>query len=133
MPIAIKPNFYAEVDSEGTLVFFGKQGTTWNAVIKIKEQATGNPRNLTGYIVRGQIRKTYSSPDKINFQCSISNPTGGEITFGLPASVTATIPCGESVTSSASKYVFDLELESPDGVVERILEGKLYVSPEVTK
>jgi hypothetical protein len=33
----------------------------------------------------------------------------------------------------SGKYVFDLELESPGGVVTRIVEGVIEFTPEVTR
>jgi hypothetical protein len=43
------------------------------------------------------------------------------------------MPCGEEITDEKSKYVYDLEIVHTTGTVKRILDGYVYVSPEVTR
>lgn len=49
----------------------------------------------------------------------------GVITLSLTATLTAGIP--------ATRYVYDLEMISSGGVVTRLLEGYVTVTPEVTR
>lgn len=58
--------------------------------------------------------------------------TMGKLTVSLTAIETAAISAGEEITDEKSKYVYDLEIIS-GATVKRILEGFVFVSPEVTR
>lgn len=103
----------------------GEQGTTWTLYIHLTDEDQNNI-DLTNYKVRSHIRKKYDDPTPTAvFECSIIQPTEGKIQLYLPPSVTKTIQKGT--------YYMDVEIESPEGIVLRILEGTLTISPEVTK
>jgi len=55
----------------------------------------------------------------------ISLTNAGVITLSLTATETAALAAG--------RYVYDLEMVSSGGVVTRLLEGVVTVSPEVTR
>ena len=86
---------------------------------------SGNAQNLTGYSVAGQIRKTYDSTTFTAFSASVSNATGGTITISLTATQTNALAAG--------RYVYDVEITSGGGVVTRVLEGQVEVTPGVTR
>jgi hypothetical protein len=90
--------------------------------------------DLTGYTGRGQIRKFHRSTSVIASFTVVMDvvPTTGKLTVSLTAVETAGISCGEEVTDEKSKYVYDLEIVS-GGNVKRILDGFVFVSPEVTR
>jgi len=125
---------FSKKNSDGSVDFIGKQGATWSLVITVKDK-DGNPVDLTGYLVRGQVRKSHKATTAWNFDCSIVDAQGGKILVMMDAEDTASIPVGDSSDpkSANNTYVYDIELESPQGQVVRILEGKIYVDPEVTK
>lgn len=101
-----------------------EQGATFNTEVTIND-ANGLPKNLTGYTVRSQIRKSYYSTTAINFSIVISFPVGGIITMGLSAQTTANI--------SPGRYVHDTIIEETStGIVTRIFEGIATVLPRVT-
>ena len=100
------------------------QGATFNAQIDITDDS-GNAQNLTGYSVAGQIRKTYDSTTFTAFSASVSNATGGTITISLTATQTNALAAG--------RYVYDVEITSGGGVVTRVLEGQVEVTPGVTR
>ena len=100
------------------------QGATFNAQIDITDDS-GNAQNLTGYSVAGQIRKTYDSTTFTAFSASVSNATGGTITISLTATQTNALAAG--------RYVYDVEITSSGGVVTRVLEGQVEVTPGVTR
>jgi hypothetical protein len=54
-----------------------------------------------------------------------TNATKGQITLTIAANTTAALVPGQ--------YVYDLELVSSTGIVDRILEGNFKVSAEVTR
>jgi hypothetical protein len=123
-------------------VVIGKQGTTWQFTVKLyQDEAQTIPMDLTGYTARGQIRKSYTDTNIIaTFDCVINN---NEVTCSLSPTVTATIPAYPKNVSIKSLpkweegvngcYVFDIEIDNNAGYVERIVEGILFVDPEVTK
>ena len=132
--MSISSNVIFEVKPDKSVTITGKQGATWDFNLLLVKN--GAPVNLTGYSVRGQIRKTYASTSVIkSFTCSVVSPaTDGKINIKLAASDSAAIPAGKLPTDSASTYVYDIEIYtgSPE-VVDRFLEGILQIDPEVTK
>lgn len=92
------------------------------------------PKNLTGFVAAGKIKKTYNTTDSdqiFDFSVSYGSPLGaGIINLLLDRAVTETMKPG--------RYVYDVELMNGDlsdvnTTVERILEGKLTVTPSVTR
>lgn len=95
-------------------------------------QAGGSAVNLTGYSARMQVRDSYDAGTAI-----VSLTSGTGITLGGTA---GTIILELSATATAAldgtpntQYVYDLELVSGAGYVTRLVEGRFYVFPEVTK
>jgi hypothetical protein len=82
--------------------------------------------DLTGYTPRMQVRDTHdSSTVLLTVTCSVSNASGGIIRLQSTATTTSGIEEGI--------YVYDLEIESSTGVVTRLLQGNVTVTPEVTR
>lgn len=100
------------------------QGATFNAAIDISDDS-GNTQNLTGYSVAGQVRKSYDSTTYTAFTASVSNATGGTVSIALTAAQTNALISG--------RYVYDVEITSGGGVVTRVLEGQVEVTPGVTR
>jgi hypothetical protein len=84
----------------------------------------GVARNLTGYLVRGDIKKTLSSTKAASFTCDVTNDALGQFVVRLSAAVTTSMEPGV--------YLYDLEIYNGP-LVSRVLEGNLTVRPEVTK
>lgn len=97
------------------------QGTTFATSIEILDQ-NDEAINVTGYTARGQIRKHYTSSNAVSFTTGLAN---GTLVISLTANQTANIVSG--------RYVYDVELIDLNGVVVRILEGIVTVTPEVTR
>jgi len=105
---------------------FMDQGATFNNVINLSDDLTNANINISGYIVRSQMRRSYYSVNaSANIICTISNAINGEITMNLPANTTANIKAG--------RYLFDLETVDTNGVTTRVLEGIITVTPEITR
>lgn len=84
--------------------------------------------NLTGYTVRGQLRRTYDSSTveldlATGSHIAITNAASGVVTLSIAASVTATL---------TGSYKYDIELVN-GSTVHRILQGTMTVSREVTR
>lgn len=107
-----------------------EQGATFNQTMTWK--INSNLVNLTGYTARMKVRTDGRTrmPSRIIISSLTSSSgitlggTAGTIQLTLSATETAALPSG--------KYSYDLELESSGGVVTRLLQGTLTVSPEET-
>lgn len=83
--------------------------------------------DLTGYTAASQVRKAYSSPLPLaSASCSVDGP-GKTVEIRFSAAQTSAMPAG------AQAGVWDCELTAPGGTVQRLVEGRVSVSPEVTK
>jgi len=103
------------------------QGSTFVLGLTLKK-ANGLLFDLTGYNGRCQIRKSHADTNVIVSPAIAfdTNRKSGKMSLGLSNTQTALL----TITSG----VYDLELIDPTGtVVTRILEGKVKVSPEVTR
>lgn len=100
------------------------QGSTFSATVDVTD-TSGNPTNLTGYSVAGQVRKSYSSSTAIDFVSSITDGANGVVSISLSDTVTNNMKAG--------RYVYDVEILSSGGTRTRVLEGQLEVTPGVTQ
>jgi len=106
------------------------QGTDITLELHLKEE-NGTPKSLSGHVLRGKIKKTYDTTDSdqiFDFITAVTSPaTSGIATITLNNETTDLMKPG--------RYVYDIELVSGDSteIVERILEGKINVTPSVTK
>jgi hypothetical protein len=110
-----------------------KQGSVFRRSITYKD-STGALVNLTGYTARMQVRPKYTSVDKL--VDITSSPSGhGSITLGgVAGTIVILIHSAHTATLDApAKAVWDLELVEPGGEADRILEGAVVITPEVTK
>lgn len=109
-----------------------EQGASFSleAVHSLDESA---PIDLTGYQGRGQIRSKASSKDFLaEFDVTVTDPAGGLVLIELSAEKSSAIPVkGKSYSDMMIAY-YDIELYKDDLVI-RLLNGKVMISPEVTK
>jgi hypothetical protein len=89
-----------------------------------------NPKDLTNHTVTAYLKKSYTSLDYTEFNAIVVDPpTDGIITMALTSAQTDALKAG--------RYVYDVELSFIDPqsniIVERILEGRIQISPSVTK
>ena len=88
-------------------------------------------KNLTGHSLTAKLKKNYNSSDSDTtaFTTIISNVTGGIASISLTNTQTDALKPG--------RYVYDAELSfndsNGDTIIERILEGRIQVTPSVTK
>jgi hypothetical protein len=88
-------------------------------------------KNLTGHTVTAKMKKNYNSDssDTTAFTTLVSSPTTGVASMSLTNTQTNALKIG--------KYVYDVELSFVDSasatIVERVLEGRIQVTPSVTK
>jgi hypothetical protein len=119
---------------DGVIDLAGKQGTTWGP-LTIALIIGGSPADLTGYSVRGQMRKQYNSARaETGLIFAITDPTGGVVSMSMSDVDSAAISCGATAKDSASAYVWDMEIykDSPKEV-SRFFGGRIFIDPEVTR
>ena len=92
----------------------------------------GSTKDLINHTVAAKMKRTYNSDsaDTHPFTCIVSSPTNlGIATLALTNIQTGVLKSGQ--------YVYDVELSFVDSssatIVERILEGKVLVTPSVTR
>lgn len=112
------PGKYNMVCPQGAT--FSKQLTyTYNSI----------PIDLTTYSARMQVREKYTSKNAI---VTVTTENDGIILGGQDGTIS--IYMSDELTASivAKDYVYDLELISASNV-DRLIEGKFIVTPEVTR
>ena len=88
-------------------------------------------KNLAGYSLAAKLKKNYNSGDSdtTSFTTVIDNASSGIASISLNNTQTNALKSG--------RYVYDVELSFQDSsgntIIERILEGRIQVSPSVTK
>lgn len=100
------------------------QGSNFTSTVTV-EDSNDNLVNITNYTTRGQVRKSYSASTATNFTTTITNATNGEFTIALSRTQTGALKAG--------RYVYDVEVISPTGVVTRVVEGQVTVNARVTQ
>lgn len=99
-------------------------GATFSTEITVND-ANGFPLNLSDYSARSQMRKSYYSTISYPFDVTIVDANNGIIQMDMSAANTSNIRAG--------RYVYDVEIESPSGVISRIFEGIVTILPNVTR
>lgn len=89
-------------------------------------------KDLTGHSVTSKLKKTYASDsaDTVSFTSVVTEPpTDGIINISLTNTQTDALKAG--------RYVYDVELSFTDSdsntIIERVLEGRIQVTPSVTR
>jgi hypothetical protein len=108
------------------------QGATFHRTITWTDSAR-NAYDISAYTARMHVRTAANATSTIveltteNGRISLGNTlsTKGQVNLLIAANTTANLVPG--------LYVYDLELVSGAGVVDRILEGNFKVSAEVTR
>lgn len=91
--------------------------------------ANDEPVDLFGASIRMQIKDNHLSETAavsltISNGITITQPEDGEFVIELTPSQTESIPFRQGV--------YDIEIEYTEGTVERVLEGRVKVTPQVT-
>lgn len=113
-----------------------ERGSTFQLTLTYKD-ASGTLVNLSTWTARMQVRETPASASPIltseggspTIAISTTNAATGILVFSIaPTNTTAISP-----TSLTSAF-YDIEIQKTStGEVRRVLQGKLTISPEITK
>lgn len=111
---------------------------TWADTVTENGTTTNVPKNLTGCTARMQVRAGYGKD--VLLEATTANgriilDADGEVHILLPEVVTDTAPIVITPTGTKvrRRAVYDLEVQWPDGRVDRVLEGKVTFSPNITR
>lgn len=107
------------------------QGTDVSILINLIN-SDDSKKDLTNFSVAAKLKKTYNSDsaDTTDFTAIVTDPaTDGVVNISLTNTQTDALNPG--------RYVYDVEISYVDSdtntIIERVLEGRIQVSPSVTK
>lgn len=89
-----------------------------------------NKKNLTDFSAAAKMKRTFNSDssDTTTFSAAITDADDGVVTLSLTNAQTSALKVGT--------YVYDVEISFQDSasntIIERVLEGKIRVHPNVT-
>lgn len=112
----------------GTLDFTIEQGATFNLLLTWK--IDGTPVNITNWTARLAARVDVEDSEVI---LSLTTSNGGITLGGAAGTISLNQTATQTAVLPAGTYVYDLELISAVGVVTRLVQGELNISPEVTR
>jgi len=104
---------------------FVDQGSDFSTFVTI-EASDGGFLDLTNLLIKGQIRKSYSSSTAFDFAVFKTDTAGGQIQIRIDSATSASL--------SAGRYVYDVFAENTlDNTRFKIIEGILEIIPRVTR
>ena len=108
--------------------FIIHQGTTFSRLLTLKTDA-GVVVNLSSYHARMTIRKTWGGAVIL----ALSDAQAGGITLAATSpNITITLTAAQTAALNFQYAVYDLEIESASGTVDRLLEGRIAMHREAT-
>lgn len=99
------------------------QGADFSTTIDVTDE-DGNAVNLSGFTGAAQMRKHYTSSNSTDFTVGI-DAVLGTVTLSMSSDVSANLASG--------RYVYDCEITDSSGIVTRLVEGIVTVTPNVTR
>ena len=109
------------------------QGSTLGPIRHVLTDADDVPLDITGFQIRGQVRKKARAADVLaTFDIFIVGAEG-YYEFELTDEASEVLDCGDKLTDSKSLYEYDIEVEDLSGRVRTVLAGPLRVKAGVTR
>ena len=100
------------------------QDADFTQTLTVKD-STGTVVDLTGQTVTSKVRKTHLSTTSYSFTTALVSATDGTCSITMTDTVTASLTEG--------RYVWDLTTTDSAGLVTRRIEGRVTVTPSVTR
>ena len=100
------------------------QDADFTETLTIKD-STGTVVDISGQTVTSKLRETHLSTSATSFTTAIVSGTAGTCSITLTDTVTAALTEG--------RYVWDLTTTTSGGIVTRRIEGRVTVTPSVTR
>ena len=99
------------------------QGADFSRAFVIKED--GVTKDLTNHSFQAQTREHPTHADAVSFTCTVSDAANGIMGISLTDEQTAAM--------SAGTWYWDLIMTDDAGLKSRLMEGKTFVKPGVTR
>jgi len=104
-----------------------RRGDTWDGISSICIQVNGAPANLTGAVIKADFRRSIDAPVALTLSTAnggiiITNAVGGIIQF--PPKL---------IEIPFAKYLYDLQVTYPNGVVKTYFSGTWTITPDLTE
>jgi len=107
------------------------QGADWYVNFTYYTDTTQTtPVNLTGYTAALQLR---SEPYDTTAALSLSSPSSGIVITGATGFIAVHATAAQTAAIQSGYYYYDLEITSAGGIVTRLIQGQILVSPQVTR
>jgi len=104
------------------------QGTDFSTTIEIRDDNTNLPQDLTGFTIRGSLKKSLLST---NTSASFVCDTGGANIDGL---IFISLSAANTANLKAGSYFFDIiTIDTISNIHNRLIEGVIYVTPAITR
>lgn len=101
-------------------------GTDFAQTFVLEDNQSNSVKDLTGYSACAQMKRYESSQKTEDFTISFSSDrTDGRLTMTLNDTETGALKAG--------KYFYDILLNSPTGLTERVIEGTILVKKSITR
>ena len=113
----------------GTYDFTLEKGATFQLQLEWLD-SEDVPIDLTSYTARMKLRYKKKAGDVAT---ELTTENGRIILNGATGIIELEIEATETAILDNTNCVYDLELESPGGIVYRVIEGSVDVSEEVTR
>lgn len=102
------------------------KGTDYTKTISLTDESSNTAINVSGYTVRGQLRRSYYSQNiSANLICTIYDGANGKINLTLQPANTQNLKPG--------RYVFDVLTVDTNNQTEKPITGLINLSPGVTE
>ena len=88
------------------------------------------PVNVTGYTAELQVRSLPSDPTAV---LSLSTTNGGISITGASGEFAVHATAAQTTVIDEGTYYYDIEITSGGGIVTRLAQGQVVVTPEVTR
>lgn len=105
------------------------QGTTFRITFRWEAGEPATPVDLTGCSALMHIRARMRDASPI-VSASTSN---GKLTVDANGNINLILTVADTTLLNMKEGVYDLEVTLTNGDVERLVAGKVYVSPQVTR
>ena len=100
------------------------QDADFTQTLTVKDSA-GTVVDLTGQTVTSKVRKTHLSTTSYSFTTALVSATDGTCSITMTDTVTASLTEG--------RYVWDLTTTDSGGLITRRIEGRVTITPSVTR
>lgn len=110
--------------------FYLEPGADFQATLVLQD-SDGNAQDITGASVLMHVRETYTSPDTL--LVASSQGASPEITVtGATGTIVIDVPGADTEDIEVSG-VYDVVVTYTTGIIERVLQGEMLLSPAVTR